>query len=84
MTDQMQRPALLSTSEAADYLNVPVRWVQEAVRQPKVRCARLGKHVRLRVEHLDRNNKRPGQTWSFEVSEGGLRPYLHGQACFWM
>ena len=53
MTDQMRRPALLSTSEAAEYLNVPVRWVQEAVRQRKVRCTRLGKHVRFRVEHLD-------------------------------
>jgi len=53
MTDQLQRPALLSTSEAAEYLNVPTRWVQEAVRQRKVRCTRLGKHVRFRVEHLD-------------------------------
>ena len=47
-----QRP-LLTIDEAATYLNVPARWVADAVRQRKVRCTRIGKHVRFRVEHLD-------------------------------
>ena len=44
---------LLTTDEAAVYLNVPTRWVADAVRQRKVRCTRIGKHVRFRMEHLD-------------------------------
>ena len=44
---------LLTIDEAAEYLNVPARWVADAVRQRKVRCTRIGKHVRFRVEHLD-------------------------------
>ena len=47
-----QRP-LMTIDDAATYLNVPVRWVADAVRQHKVRCTRIGKHVRFRVEHLD-------------------------------
>ena len=47
------RPALLTIPEAAEYLHVPERWVREAVRLRKIRCTRLGKHVRFRVEHLD-------------------------------
>lgn len=46
-------PHLLTIDEAADYLNVPRRWVAEAVRLQRVRCTRLGKHVRFRAEHLD-------------------------------
>ena len=53
MADQPPPQTLLTISEAAEYLNVPQRWVQEAVRQRKVRCTRLGKHVRFRLEHLD-------------------------------
>ena len=53
MSDQAPRSRLLTIAEAADYLNVPERWVREAVRQRKVRCTRLGKHVRFRSEHLD-------------------------------
>lgn len=53
MADQPPPRTLLTISEAAEYLNVPQRWVQEAVRQRKVRCTRLGKHVRFRLEHLD-------------------------------
>lgn len=45
--------ALLSTDEAAAYLNVPVRWVADAVRQRRLRCTRIGKHVRFRLEHLE-------------------------------
>ena len=43
----------MTIDEAATYLNVPARWVADAVRQRKVRCTRIGKHVRFRVEHLD-------------------------------
>jgi excisionase family DNA binding protein len=41
----------MTIDEAATYLNVPARWVADAVRQRKIRCSRIGKHVR--VEHLD-------------------------------
>jgi len=44
---------LLTIDEAAEYLNVPARWVADAVRQRRVRCTRIGKHVRFRLEHLD-------------------------------
>jgi len=43
---------LLTISEAAEYLNVPVRWLQDAVQQRRVRCTRIGKHVRFTVGHL--------------------------------
>lgn len=46
-------PSLLDIDEAAAYLNVPRRWVADAVRQRRIRCTRIGKHVRFRVEHLD-------------------------------
>jgi excisionase family DNA binding protein len=46
-------PPLLTIDEAAEYLNVPARWVADAARQREVRCTRIGKHVRFRVEHLD-------------------------------
>ncbi len=53
----MSEPApyrpLLTIDEAAVYLNVPERWVADAVRQRKVRCTRIGKHVRFRIEHLE-------------------------------
>jgi excisionase family DNA binding protein len=48
-----RRASLLTIDEAASYLNVPARWVAEAVRQRKVRCTRIGKHVRFRAEHLE-------------------------------
>lgn len=44
---------LLNVEEAATYLNVPQRWVADAVRQRRIRCSRIGKHVRFRLEHLD-------------------------------
>ena len=44
---------LLTIDEAAAFLNVPARWVSEAVRQRRVRCTRIGKHVRFRLEHLE-------------------------------
>jgi excisionase family DNA binding protein len=44
---------LLSMDEAADYLQVSRRWVAEAVRQRRIRCTRIGKHVRFKLEHLE-------------------------------
>ncbi len=55
---------LLTITEAAAYLNVPRRWVSEAVRLQRVRCTRIGKHVRFRPEHLD------------ELIEAGEQPVL--------
>jgi excisionase family DNA binding protein len=55
---------LLTIAEAAEYLNVPRRWVSEAVRLQRVRCTRTGKHVRFRPEHLD------------ELIEAGEQPVL--------
>lgn len=43
---------LLSIAEAAAYLNVPVRWVQDAVQQRRIRCTRIGKHVRFTIGNL--------------------------------
>lgn len=60
MTSQSDRsasttlpPPLLNIEEAAAYLNVPYRWVADALRQRRIRCTRIGKHVRFRIEHLD-------------------------------
>lgn len=47
------RQPLLSIDGAAAYLNVPARWVADAVRARRIRCCRIGKHVRFRPEHLD-------------------------------
>jgi excisionase family DNA binding protein len=38
---------LMTIPEAAYYLNVPVRWVRDAVGQRRIRCTRIGKHVRF-------------------------------------
>lgn len=43
---------LLTIQEAAEYLNVPIRWVEDAVQQRRIRCTRIGKHVRFTAEHL--------------------------------
>jgi excisionase family DNA binding protein len=43
---------LLTIAEAADYLNVPLGWVRDAVQQRRIRCTRIGKHVRFTPEHL--------------------------------
>ena len=55
---------LFTIAEAASYLNVPQRWVAEAVRTRRVRCTRIGKHVRFRPEHLE------------ELIEAGEQPVL--------
>lgn len=52
-TPARERQSLLTTEEAAAYLNVPARWVADAVRQGRMRCTRIGKHVRFRAEHLE-------------------------------
>ena len=38
---------------AAAYLNIPARWVADAVRAGKIRHERFGKHIRFAQEHLD-------------------------------
>jgi excisionase family DNA binding protein len=48
-----EKQPLLNIDEAAAYLNVPARWVADAVRLRKLRCTRIGKHVRFRLEHLE-------------------------------
>ncbi len=53
MPERAPYQPLLTIDEAATYLNVPARWVADAVRQRKVRCTRIGKHVRFRIEHLE-------------------------------
>lgn len=53
MTSDAGRTTLLTIDEAAEYLHVPARWVADAVREGKVRCTRIGKHIRFRIEHLD-------------------------------
>ena len=53
MSERASHRPLLNTDEAAAYLNVPARWVADAVRQRKLRCTRIGKHVRFRIEHLE-------------------------------
>ncbi len=53
MSESAPYRSLLTIDEAAAYLNVPARWAADAVRQRKVRCTRIGKHVRFRVEHLE-------------------------------
>jgi excisionase family DNA binding protein len=42
-----QQRSLLTIDEAATYLNVPARWVADAVRQRRLRCTRIGKHIRF-------------------------------------
>ena len=56
-TPPQQRP-LMTIDEAATYLNVPARWVADAVRQRKVRCTRIGKHVRFRRRASGRTGRR--------------------------
>lgn len=46
-------PVLLTTAEAAHYLNMPPTWLGEAARQHRINCVRLGRHVRFRIVHLD-------------------------------
>lgn len=53
MPERASHQPLLSIDEAAAYLNVAARWVAEAVRHRKIRCTRIGKHVRFRIDHLE-------------------------------
>ena len=62
-TPLQQRP-LLTIDEAATYLNVPARWVADAVRQRKVRCTRIGKHIRFRIERGHGRGDRDGPSGS--------------------
>lgn len=53
MSENRRLTGLLTIDEAAEYLHVPARWVADAVRARRVRCTRIGKHVRFRMEHLE-------------------------------
>jgi len=48
-------------------INVPARWVADAVRQRKIRCTRTGKHVRFRIEHPQELIAAGGQPVTAEV-----------------
>lgn len=54
-------PRLLNVDEAGAYLNVPRRWLADAVRQRRIRCTRIGKHVSFGIEHLDELSVRLSQ-----------------------
>lgn len=43
---------LLTSAEVAKYLGVTERWLADEVRARRVRCTRIGKHVRFTHEHL--------------------------------
>lgn len=43
---------LYDVEGAAAYLNIPARWVADAVRDGKIRHERFGKHIRFTHEHL--------------------------------
>lgn len=69
---------LMTIDEDAAYLNVPHRWVAEAVRARRIRCTRIGKHVRFRPEHLEELITAGEQPVSAPLT-GSLVP-LHGRA----
>lgn len=46
-------PHLLTVEEAAAYLSVPPHWLADAARNRRIRCTRLGRRIRFRVEHLE-------------------------------
>lgn len=53
MADQARSRQLFDVAEAADYLNLPERWVADAVRDGRIRHVRFGKHIRLTQKQLD-------------------------------
>lgn len=46
-------PHLMTVDQAAEYLNVSSRWLSEAVRGRRIRCTRLGRTIRFRLEYLE-------------------------------
>lgn len=44
---------LKNYEQAAEWLGVPQRWLEDQVQAGKAPHARLGKHVRFTQEHLD-------------------------------
>ena len=46
------RRALLTADEAAEFLNVPVSWVEESARTGRLASVKLGRYVRFRKEDL--------------------------------
>ena len=45
--------SLMNYAQAAEWLAVPERWLQDQVRAGQAPHTRLGKHVRFTQEHLD-------------------------------
>jgi excisionase family DNA binding protein len=43
---------LLTMQEVADYLDVPLYWVQQRVRLKTIPHTRVGRHVRFTREHI--------------------------------
>lgn len=46
-------PPLMNYDDAAAWLGVRRKWLEQQVQLGKAPCARLGKHVRFSREHLD-------------------------------
>jgi excisionase family DNA binding protein len=43
---------LLTMKETAEYLNVSLRWMEDAVQSRRVRCTRLGRHIRFTPDQI--------------------------------
>lgn len=56
---------LLTASDVAALLNVPVRWVRERTRAGDIPCVRLGRYVRYRRDSVVQ--------WVEETEQGGRR-----------
>ena len=70
---------LLTIPEVAEFLNVPVRWVQDAVQQRRVRCTRIGKHVRFTAEHLAELIASGEQAVLSAAQVGAVTPFRDGR-----
>lgn len=49
----MAAKELLAVAEAAEYLNVTVRWMRRSVDERRIAYVKLGAHVRFRRSDLD-------------------------------
>ena len=58
---------------------VYVRWVQDAVQQRRVRCTRIGKHVRFTAEHLAELIASGEQAVLSTVQAGAVTPFRDGR-----
>jgi excisionase family DNA binding protein len=79
MPDSGLSGRLLNLDEAADYLNVPKRWLGDAVRARTVRCTRIGKHIRFTHEHIQAII-RDGEQVPVNAKAADLVPVHRGRA----